>query len=87
MSEIEMRPLVDVFKEHSHEADELSERLNTLMCDHHIIASLMAMGAVIGTQLRESEDATSEYMVVLLTAIQLHANARGWSAELKKRMN
>lgn len=73
----ETKRLFDLFKEHAAEADALSVQLNALFAGKDIVACIMAMGAVMGSQAAaETEVRASEQMVILLGAINFQIAAQ-----------
>lgn len=80
--------LLDVFKEFGAEADAISHELNSLFENRNITACIMAMGAVIGSQLGDDKEdrMTDDRLTILMGSINLQVAAQKVMSS-KKHMN
>lgn len=80
----EIIPLIEVFKRHSDEADELVRRLDELLDGHNSVACTMAMGAVIGAQCCGDDDIAAERAAIVMASIMMQISSH---KELRNTLN
>lgn len=79
--------LLDLFKDLGPEADEICRGLNDLFEGRNTTACIMAMGAIIGSQLGEDERISDDRLTILMGAINLQVAAQKIISDNKKTMN
>lgn len=88
--ETETLRLIDVLKRHADEADALCRSLNELFEGHNTTACLMAMGAIIGSQMGGDEVDSrimEDRMTLLVATINMQVGVQKMLGAEKHTLN